>query len=430
MPNKIQAFIQRPAFYSLAHQFLMSGFGFALLMLLSRLLAQNELGSWLLFISAFSLADMAAHGILQTIIVKKINAGENAHHLATNAVLILLLLTLVITTGSLILYQFILPGSTSLQFFCRWYPWLALSTIPYNLCWWIHMGTRNFKRVLLQRLMLIVLSIVTLGISYLQVHHLTITQLVWSQLISYTLVSLFEWKIRRTFTIWLKAINKNTLLGLWKYGKVTLVTFLSSSLLRNADLFLIASFMNPASVAIYAMAQKLVELFEVLLRGIAVNALPLLHQLKLQPQKFMFWWSSRVTIITLTFVPVAIICTLAAPQLMQLLTGADKYQAAAVIIPIMALYVLILPADRLTGVALEALDKPAINLTKTLVILVVNISGDLIALSILHSLQAVAFVSILALLSGLIFTFSRVPFHYQFSVILTNRFTLVAEKKP
>jgi O-antigen/teichoic acid export membrane protein len=55
---------------------------------------------------------------------------------------------------------------------------------------------------------------------------------------------------------------------------------------------------------------------------------------------------------------------------------------AATIMRIFSIYGLLLPIDRMTGIGLDAINKPNINFLKVLYMVIANIVGDLIAIFI------------------------------------------------
>lgn len=65
-------------------------------------------------------------------------------------------------------------------------------------------------------------------------------------------------------------------------------------------------------------------------------------------------------------------------------------------------YVLFLVVDRMTGVTLEAMGLARYNLIKTVLLVIVNVVGNAVALYFFKSLAGVAFVSIMAAITGIL----------------------------
>jgi hypothetical protein len=80
---------------------------------------------------------------------------------------------------------------------------------------------------------------------------------------------------------------------------------------------------------------------------------------------------------------------------------ADSIELQKIILWLICIYILILPIDRYSGVALFAVDKPEYNFYKIATMLAANIIGDLIALLVFKSI-------VFVFLATLIFTFGGI----------------------
>ena len=103
------------------------------------------------------------------------------------------------------------------------------------------------------------------------------------------------------------------------------------------------------------------------------------------------------------------LCTFIFADLFVLLLAGEKYLqndpitgfSAADIVRVFSFYGLLLPIDRMTGIALDSLNKPHINALKVFVMVAANILGDLIAIFVFKSLMLVAVSSIIFTLVGI-----------------------------
>lgn len=395
-------------FYALLHQFLMAAYGFALIFIMAHLMPQEEVGRWILFVSALSIGDMLMHGLLQTVVIKEManieTDKENTHQVSNNALLLSLSLVFILSTIIFIikLISLFLHHTYELvNDFANWYPLLGVFMSLYNLSWWINSGKMNFKTVFFQRVIYCSISLIILLISYLIQHELSFKIAVLSQLIGYAICSFFTLIVNR-YKFHTRYISMDILKKYWAYGKFNIGTMLGSSLLRNADTFMIAAIMNSSSVALYSIAQKIIEVFEVLLRTVASTSLPLLYNSKNNISDFSQKLFIRIIGLTILFIPIAILTYLFSEQIISLISGSEKYLLSSIILKTFMIYVLFLPTDRLIGVALEACNKPHLNFIKTLLLIIVNISGNFIALHYFKSLIGVAAVSSLALMTGIL----------------------------
>ncbi len=394
--------------YALLHQLLMAGYGFTLLFLMVRMMPPHEVGRWLLFISVISISDILMHGLLQTIIVKESSScnddAEQNQRIQTNSFILQCLVLIVITS-----FVYLLKGATSLfhsnflllNDFSTWYPALGVSMLLYNLSWWVNMGRENFSIVLVQRIIYCVVSLgIILGVYFLY-HTIDFQTAAFSQVAGYMVSSTVAYFINH-FSFRLKYVSIEKLKQFLHYGKFNVGTMLGSSLLRNADIFMISAFMNTTATAIYSLAQKIIELFEVMLRSVAVTSLPVLFNSKNNAQLFSEKLLTRISFLTFLFIPPVIFVFAFSDDVIRLISGSNQYSVSASVLRVFVLYILLLPADRLIGVALEACNQPKLNLLKTILLIAFNIGGNFVALIYFKSIIAVAAVSSIALSAGII----------------------------
>ena len=89
-----------------------------------------------------------------------------------------------------------------------------------------------------------------------------------------------------------------------------------------------------------------------------------------------------------------------------------QYPGAAFVLKVLLLYILLLPADRIIGVVLEAKNLPQFNLFKTVLLVGINLLGNFIGLYFCQSIVIVALTSIVAMTIAIIFGYimlSRKP---------------------
>ena len=394
--------------YALLHQLLTAGYGFILILMMIRIMPQQDVGRWIIFVSAISISDMLLHGLLQTIIVKEASLSKNdsliIHRIQNNAMLLSLVLVAsisVITFLIKLISTFFEHPILLLNDFVTWYPALGLFMILFNLSWWINAGKGNFKIILVQRIIYCMVSLMVIIIYYLLNHHISFEIAVLSQLAGYAISALYAFFINR-FHFHKMHFNWEMIKRFFAYGKFTIGTMLGSSLLRNADTFMIAAYMGTNAVAVYALAQKIIEIFEVMLRSVAATSLPILFNLKNNLKVFSQKLFTRIAVLTIIFVPLAIFISIYSDKVIQLISGSSHYLLSGLILKVFMVYVILLPADRFLGVALEACNLPKLNFIKTLLLITINITGNFIALYYFKSLTGVAAVSSIALSSGII----------------------------
>jgi O-antigen/teichoic acid export membrane protein len=186
--------------------------------------------------------------------------------------------------------------------------------------------------------------------------------------------------------------------------KYTLATLGTTNLLKSADTFLIGSFLGPKFVAAYAVPLKLTELFEIPLRSLSTTAFPQLAAKNnaRDDKGFKGLFTQYISWSYMLYLPALIGAFILAPFVVELL-GGHNYAFTTPIFRVFIFYGLLLPLDRLSGIGLDALQKPQINFIKVLVMALVNIAGDLLAITVSGKLEWVAFASVLNAATGAIF---------------------------
>jgi O-antigen/teichoic acid export membrane protein len=167
--------------------------------------------------------------------------------------------------------------------------------------------------------------------------------------------------------------------------------------------------MGTAAVALYSIPLKLTELQQIPLRSFVATAFPKMSkasmQHKLEEVRSIFYTYSGA--LTYLFIFGSLITFVFADFFVLLLGGSQYLQVdpalganAVTIMRILSIYGLILPIDRMTGVGLDSINKPAVNFIKVTIMVLTNIIGDLIAIFVFRSLEAVAVASILFTVIG------------------------------
>ncbi|MBK7391591.1 MAG: hypothetical protein IPI23_21720 [Bacteroidetes bacterium] len=118
-----------------------------------------------------------------------------------------------------------------------------------------------------------------------------------------------------------------------------------------------------------------------------MTSLPLLISVSDNVVRFSQVLLTRVVLVTVIFVPVVLLLFSFSAPAIQLISASSAYNDSALILQILLVYVLLLPADRFLGIALEAVSLPHFNLIKTLLLISVNVAGNLIVLSYFSSLM-------------------------------------------
>ena len=141
MFQKIKIFISNRHTLSLAGNGTSAVMGFVSLALVARLLDKSDMGSWFIFLTAFTFVDMLRSGIIHTSLIRFAASSDAKQFgvVAGSGWSITLITTAIISVATLAAHFSF--GNTiqnhGFRLFLQWY-WLAgFTTIPFNYAAWL-----------------------------------------------------------------------------------------------------------------------------------------------------------------------------------------------------------------------------------------------------------------------------------------------------
>lgn len=395
---------------SFAGNFLFAAFGFVSFLILTRSMGKAEFGEYVLFITAGAFVDLFRIGLTRSAVVRFLSGSdinERLKLLGSNSLIGLIQVLIV----SILLYLILLvahnPISKSgFESFFIWYPLLALANLFWNDALTVLQADQAFGRSLVLRMSNVISFTLFLIANYFW-WHFNVTIIILANIGTNLLSSIIAIALNWEGVRYLKFANKKDISTILHFGKYSVGTMIGSSLLKSADTFLIglAPFLGSVGVAKYVIPLKLTELIEIPLRSFMATAFPKLSKASME-KNYEYWKSVFYTYsgaITLMFIPFVIFLFIFAEQFVLILGGeqyADSIAELSAVFRLFAVYGLILPLDRSTGIALDSINKPQNNLLKVVLMASLNVIGDLLAIYWLHSIFWVAFSTILNTLLG------------------------------
>lgn len=184
--------------------------------------------------------------------------------------------------------------------------------------------------------------------------------------------------------------------ALFQYGRYTMGTLIGGTLLRGSDDFLIRIFLGPEAVAVYQIPNRLVNLIDIPLRALVSFSFPSLSKTNRSGDKAAFQreFEAATSFAFVLLLPMAIGTFVFADYLVVLL-GGEKYADSAILLRIFSIFMAFSALDRYAGVGLDVLNRPQINMRKVILMLLVNVVGDITMLYFFESLPWVAAISII-----------------------------------
>lgn len=367
---------------SLANNGLIAVFGLLGFVILVRSLPTMDYGAWVLFITAANFIDMLRFGITRTAIVRFLSGAdkEKGNSLIGSNYVINLLSTSVLAISTYVIYFFAKDGidNSGYYLFFKWFPLFAFVTLPFNNALSILQAKLRFDLILILRLINVGGFMVYLLVNMLFFKSDVVVIMmayIIINILSSVIASLFNWDgIKYIF----KATRQDSKVIL-DFGKYTTGTLIGSNLLKSADTFIIglSPFLGTVGVAFYSIPMKLTEIIEIPLRSFAMTAFPEMSKAsiegRVQDVKNLYYSNSGG--LTLLIVPIMIFSFFFAEDFVTLV-GGEQYAITANIFRIFCVYGMLLPLDRFTGVALDAVNKPKQNFVKVMYMAAANLLGD------------------------------------------------------
>lgn len=401
LPNNKQANVQVLAF---ASQLVPAIIGVLSFMLLVRTASPMILGQYVIYMAAVVLFEMIKSGGLQTALVMRAAGSSKAQllNITGSAYWLGAILSFSLSVILAILYfSGVFAHQPGIQVFCGWYALLGLVTLPLHIAEATAVARQDLRFLLWLRVSQSANALLIALYAYYKGGSLQNFATVHVCFTSFLLVMVLLCKKTNPLHIMHKTVAEvKALFGLIKY---TLATLATTNLLKSADTFLIGMLMGPLAVASYAIPLKLTELFEIPLRSLSTTAFPQLAAKNNDRDHSAFknCFIKYLSWAYLLYIPALIIALIIAPYIVLFIGGA-KYADTTPIFRMFILYALLLPTDRMTGISLDALQRPAMNFKKVFVMATVNILADILAITLTHQLIWVAFASVLNVATGAI----------------------------
>lgn len=249
---------------------------------------------------------------------------------------------------------------------------------------------------------------------------LSLQHLVYSFLASNLIASLVCIFLGWTRLDSIHSIDRKSVKEFFDYGKYSTGTVVSTNLLKSSDTFLIKHFLGAEALAIYNIPQRLLEVVEIPIRSFVMTAMP---EMSKKTNESGIQAAAPVMLryaglLTLMLVPVAFFSVIFS-KLAIWLVGGEQYihSEAPEIFKVFILLAIFYPIDRFLGITLDIINKPRLNFIKVVVMLLVQVSGGLIALYFINSIYAVAFVSIVTFLAGVAFGHLSLRKYIRYSLV-------------
>ncbi|MBC8153328.1 MAG: lipopolysaccharide biosynthesis protein [Bacteroidetes bacterium] len=385
---------------------------------LYRSLPMTDIGVWIFFQTFVLFTDTFRWGLLNTAFVK-FYAGVNAQR-AQEVIGSIWYLALAITgifcligVPGFFLSEYI--ADVGLNYSLKFLAISLILTAPTVVAMCIAQGESRFDRILYIRLYT---NGVFLGLVFLLmlIGQVRLDHIIYANLAANLVGSLIAWGAGWTRIECLPRRSTSCIQELFHFGKYNVATAITSSLFRITDTALINFVLGPASLAVYALAQRLMEVIEIPLRSFTATAMPLLSAAfnRGEKDRFIYLLQKYIGLISLLIIPGALV-TLSTAEFAVGLIGGNAYRGteAANVFRLLMLFALLCPADRFMAVALDAIHKPDLNFKKVLWMIAVNLVASWIGLTVLGTIYGIALANIIPTFLAVLISYYALQRHYQ-----------------
>ncbi|MBY0481529.1 MAG: oligosaccharide flippase family protein [Chitinophagaceae bacterium] len=394
-------------FLALAGNLVISVFSVLMMSLLYRALSKTDVGTWFFFLGFSGLADALRHGLLSTATVKFYAGKSKESGLEVLGSIWFLAILLCIAMMVLNAVAWAFTGSfqnPQMVLVIKWFGLTFLSSMPYTFTFWVLMAEERYELILWLRMvnngtMLLIIAVLMF------LNRMTLENLLILNFATNCLSSFFCFLWRLTYLRSIFKRKKAIIIELFNFGKYSLATNLSSTLLTSANTFIITFFLGPAALAIYNLPQRLMEIVELPLRSFVGTGMSAMASAMNNDRKaeVLVIFKKYAGLLTYAFIPIVLGGIIFADLAISILGGA-KYHGtdAANIFRIYLIFSILYPLDRFNGVTLDIIHQPKANFQKVLVMLAVIVVGNIIGVTLLKNLYGIALAGPFVLFSGLI----------------------------
>ena len=407
MIQKVKSLLQSQKLLSFASNGIGAVLGLASFALLARTLSKSELGVWAIFMAVSTLSDMLRNGWVGKPLIKFYASQEKdsgrreilgtAWYMGITASIVLGVIVTVVFVG--IAYW---SHNDDYYLYAVFFLPLVLFNLPMNMSRWVLNAKIRFDQMMWLRIFLQSIFFIGIGLEYYYDFGL------WFIFMSYVAAS-FSSSAITLIKGWgqittLPHRSKSTRQQLASFGKYSMGSQISGSLLRSSDTFIIGIFMGERAVALYEVPMRLVNLIDIPLRALVSYSFPMLSGAFRQKSQadFQEQYERAVGFAFLLLLPVALLTFVFAETLVVWM-GGEEYREAALIMRMFSIYMGFTAIDRYVGVGLDVVNRPRRNYYKVLVMLAINVLGDLAVVQLTDEVHWVAFVTIFTFSGGAIY---------------------------
>lgn len=364
--------------FSLLNRFAVVGFGFLNVLLIVRMISKEVIGVWVLYTTVTAIIEMVRAGFIRNpLIITLINhtsLQEKNEVIGTSFALHILLagiLSVVLLGTSAFFETFWHADGLASLFYI--YALQNLLLIGFFHAEYLQTALMKFDAVFYCNLIRQGVPSLYILICFLAGIPVSLTSIAVAQIAGVVVGGIAGYLfLNRDFVVNL-TFKSFMLRKLFNFGKYTLGTNISSTVLRSTDSWMLGRLVSPAAVAIYSPALKLANIFEVPTLSISNFIFPQIATKMKQngPDAVKELYLKSVSLILALTVPIMAPLFFFPDFFVGHIFGPD-YLDASPILQVTVMYSLIVPFNRQYGTTMDALNKPKLNFYLLLMATILN----------------------------------------------------------
>lgn len=361
-------------------------FGFLGFALLARILTQVEMGIWVTFMTTAAMVEVGIVGLLQNAMVKYLSIAKEIDY--GKIILATITLYLIVAFSFAVLIFFSAPYlvdflvnetdasyrpelASLFQLFCI----LLFALIPFYLFNFIQQANLSFAGIFWSNFARKGIFFSYVLVAYFAEWKLILGNLLKIQIIAAILGSTIAWYFgKKYFIVKEYKIDWEWVKELFRFGKFTFGTNLSTMLYKGIDKLMLARYTSAISVALYDAAIKITNLVDVPAMTVASVVFPqsAIQSDQNDPARIKALYEKSVGAILAIILPFILVVFLI-PKITIWIVVGEQYLDAAPVLRLTILYGVFLPFAIQFGTILDSIGRPKINFAFTLVGVTLNV---------------------------------------------------------
>ncbi|NQX38581.1 Membrane protein involved in the export of O-antigen and teichoic acid [Pedobacter steynii] len=396
----------------------MSIIGMVISIILRRVFSLEDMGIWLLFFSVILLVDTFRTGFLTTAFIKFFAGAEaqKAREIVGSTWYLAILITGILLLLNIPAYFISFHvENLGVALFLKWFGIAYVLSLPFFVTSCILQAKQRFDQLLFIRLFNQG-SFVIFILLFIFFKRINITTVIYSYLLSNAVSSMISMLRGWSMINDIRMKTKESISTIYHFGKFSVGTNISATLLGTADSLIINFVMGPAALAIYDAGIKFIQFIEIPLRSFAATAMPALSTAfnNNKRMEVIDITKKYIGMVTIAIVPITI-GTLIFADYAILILGGEKYvhTIAPNILRIVMIIALFYPADRFLALTLDVIHKPKINFYKVMLMVVVTVVTDFAGIYLTNSLYGVITATIFPTLTAIFIGYYALQKNYE-----------------